>query len=171
MATMDQQLLNLRDEYVGQLETAEHQVKELQGRIAEWQGKIAAINTLTGGAAALDTETESEADIPEPEDETADDGVFTPVLAYWRPILEVLIDMGGRGRRRNVVNATGERMKGILTPADHGNLPKSGWVRWRNRVAWQASNMRAQGLIRNDSPRGIWEIADAGRMWLGKGKS
>jgi restriction endonuclease Mrr len=62
-------------------------------------------------------------------------------------------------------------METILTPADYGKLPKSGWIRWQNRVAWQASNMRAQGLIKNNSPRGIWEIADAGRKWLDDNKA
>ncbi len=166
MATMNQQLLDLRDEYASHLETAEHQLKELQARIAEWRGKINAINTLTG--TEPDVDAENEAEIAEPEDETSDDGAFTPVLAYWKPILQVLVEMGGRGKRRNVVNATGEKMKGILTSADYGKLPKSGWTRWRNRVAWQASNMRAQGLMKNDSPRGIWEISDAGRQWLGR---
>jgi hypothetical protein len=41
-------------------------------------------------------------------------------------------------------------------------------VRWRNRVAWQASQMRSPetGLIKPDSHRGIWEITAEGRRWL-----
>jgi hypothetical protein len=31
--------------------------------------------------------------------------------------------------------------------------------------------MRAQGLIKNNSPWGIWEIADAGRKWLDDNKA
>ena len=72
-----------------------------------------------------------------------------------------------RSRRRRVVDTVGEKMKGILTKADYGKL-QSGYTRWRNRVAWQASNMRRDGYIRNDSPRGVWEITDAGRKWLDK---
>jgi hypothetical protein len=41
--------------------------------------------------------------------------------------------------RRDVVNAVGEKMKGILKSADCGKLPKSGWKRWRRRVGWQAT--------------------------------
>ena len=55
-----------------------------------------------------------------------------------------------------------------VTDADKVKLPKSGYSRWRNRVAWQASQMRSVelGFIKNDSRRGIWEITEAGRKWL-----
>jgi Mrr N-terminal domain len=165
MGAMNQQLLELRGEYASQLQVAEHQVKDLQARISDWRGKIAAIDTLTGGP---ETDCDDEEEIAEPQEESFEDGVFTPVHAYWRPILQVLVDMGGRGKRLKVVDAVGKVMEGVLTKADYGKLPKSGWTRWRNRVIWQASNMRQpdQGLIKGDSPRGIWEISDAGRKWL-----
>ena len=165
MGTMSQQLLDLRDQYASQLAEAEVEVKKLQTKIADWRGKITAIDTLTGAEVDAESEGESEAEISD------EDGVFTPVHAYWKPILQVLVEMGGRGKRGLVVDTVGVKMKAILTPADYGKLPKSGWVRWRNRVAWQASNMRAQGLIKNYSPRGIWEIADAGRKWLDDNKA
>ena len=37
---------------------------------------------------------------------------------------------------------------------------------FNNRVAWQASNMRARGFIKKGSVRGLWEITDEGRKWL-----
>ena len=165
MGTMSQQLLDLRDQYASQLAEAEDEARKLNAKIADWRGKIAAIDTLTGPD--VDSEVEVEAD----EEISDEDGVFTPVHAYWKPILQVLFELGGRGKRGPVVDAVGRKMKAILTPADYGKLPKSGWTRWRNRVAWQASNMRAQGLIKNNSPRGIWEIADAGRKWLDDNKA
>ena len=160
-------LLELRAECVSQLASAEQQVKELQAKIAECRGKIAAIDTITGGS---NPAQESNSHVAE---STTESGEFTPVFAYWRPILEVLVEMGGYGERGNVVDTVGEKMKGILKPADYGKLPKSGWIRWRNRVAWQASNMRQpeQGLIKNSSPRGVWEITDAGREWLDNNKT
>lgn len=165
MGTMSQQLLALRDQYASQLAEAEDEAKKLQTKIADWRGKIAAIDTLTGAEVDAEGEAESEEEISD------EDGVFTPVHAYWKPILQVLVEMGGRGKRGLVVDAVGVKMKAILTPADYGKLPKSGWIRWRNRVAWQASNMRAQGLFKSNSPRGIWEISDAGRKWLDDNKA
>ncbi len=163
-------LVELRAECASQLAAAEQQMKDLQTKISEYRGKIAAIDTITGGAKP---DQQGELDVAEQEDEANHGGEFTPVFAYWRPILEVLVEMGGAGKRHDVVGAVGKKMKNILKPADYGKLPKSGWIRWRNRVAWQASNMRQpeQSLIKNDSPRGIWEITDAGRKWLDDNKS
>jgi restriction system protein len=38
--------------------------------------------------------------------------------------------------------------------------------RWRNTAQWARNSLREEGLIRDDSPRGIWEITDKGRQWL-----
>jgi len=107
-------------------------------------------------------------DVAQRESSEADvnDGIFTPVQAYWKPILRALIEMGGRGRREKVMDIVGQKMSGVLTPADYGTLSDSNVIRWRNRVAWQASNMRARGFIKKGSVRGLWEITDEGRKWL-----
>src|SRR5262249_50312095 len=99
-----------------------------------------------------------------------DSELFTPTKAYWRPLLQTLVELGGRGRRERVTAIVGEKMKEILTRADRGRLPTSNYIRWENRVAWQASNMRRDGIMKDDSPRGIWEITDAGRKWLDDNK-
>ena len=91
---------------------------------------------------------------------------FTPVNAYWRPILEVLVEFGGKAERLKIVDAVGQKMKNILTPADYEELPNTHEVRWRNRVIWQASNMRQRGFI-GKVARGIWGITPAGQKWLG----
>jgi hypothetical protein len=163
-------LLELRAACVRQLTAAEQQIKELQAKVSENRRKIAAIDTLAGGS---NSDQGNGTDLAEPEDEAAESGEFTPVIAYWRPILEVLVEMGGHGKRGDVVDAVGRKMISVLKPADYGKLPTSGWIRWRNRVGWQASNMRQpeQGLIKNNSPRGIWEITDAGRKWLDDNKA
>jgi hypothetical protein len=161
METMNQQLLDLRGQLAQQLTEAEEESRKLQARITEWRGKIAAIDTLTGES-QTEINPENQLEI----DDSNEDGVFTPREAYWKPILRVLTETGGRSKRLKVIDAVGLKMKDILTPADYGKLPKSGWTRWRNRVAWQASEMRQQGYIKNHSPRGVWEITDAGRKWL-----
>jgi restriction system protein len=79
---------------------------------------------------------------------------------------QTLVELGGRGRREQVIELVGQKMQNVLRPADYEKLPQSSFIRWENRVAWQASNMRREGYIKNDSPRGIWEITDAGRKWL-----
>jgi hypothetical protein len=92
---------------------------------------------------------------------------FTHPSEYWIPILKTLVELGGRSRREKVIQMVGEKMSGILKPADYGRLPGTGHTRWKNRVAWQASNMRTiHAYIKQGSPRGVWEITPAGREWL-----
>ena len=91
---------------------------------------------------------------------------FTPVITYWKPTLEALADLGGSAKRDIVVQLVGEKLSGILTEVDKQMLPSGGQIRWENRVAFQRENMKRQGLIRGDSPRGIWEITEEGRRWL-----
>jgi restriction system protein len=38
--------------------------------------------------------------------------------------------------------------------------------RWRCTAEWMRNSLREEGLIPDDSPRGIWEITDKGRQWL-----
>lgn len=162
MEDMEQQLAAQRTRFQGELLLMEEETRKLRSKTEELRRKIAAINTLLE---TVDTEDDTEL-----EQEEADSEFFTPVEKYWVPILQVLVKMGGHGRRRKVVDAVGNVMAGILTPADRACLPKTGWIRWRNRVAWQISNMRGRGLIRKDAPRGIWEITDEGRRWLDDNK-
>lgn len=91
---------------------------------------------------------------------------FTPVAVYWLPILQALVECGGRARREEVVELVGRKMQDVLTSDDRELLPSGIEVRWKNRVAWQRENMKRRGLLRDDSPQGIWEITDAGRKWL-----
>ena len=38
-------------------------------------------------------------------------------------------------------------------------------IRWRNTAQWARNTLREEGLIRDDTPRGIW-ASEAGRKWL-----
>jgi len=47
---------------------------------------------------------------------------------------------------------------GYLPLASDPDIP-----RWRNTAQWARHSMVKEGLLKADSPRGIWEITDAGR--------
>ncbi len=81
-------------------------------------------------------------------------------------MLQALVEFGGTARRDAVVELVGKKMQGVLTPDDHELLPSGIEVRWKNRVAWQRENMKRRGLIRGNSPQGVWEITEAGRQEL-----
>jgi restriction system protein len=91
-------------------------------------------------------------------------GRRTHERAFRRPILEALIELGGRAPIGEVLDLVGEKMRGQLRHDDLKPLPSdSRAVRWRNTAQWCRDALVREGLMRSDSPRGIWEISDARR--------
>ena len=97
-------------------------------------------------------------------------GETTPNLDYCRPLLEVLVEMGGSGKTKEVLDRLGRKMKPTLKPKDyepHESNAKQ--IRWRNTAQWARNLMvNSDGRMKNTSPRGVWEISEAGREWLKK---
>jgi hypothetical protein len=96
-------------------------------------------------------------------------GLLTPHAAFVRPILKVLVELGGSASRQAVSDRVGKLMANTLTSADREPL-KSGEPRWRNRAAWVRFLLAKEGLLSATSERGVWEITPAGRRWLAEGK-
>ncbi len=100
-------------------------------------------------------------------------GEITPREAYFRPLLEVLVEMGGGGKTQDVIDRLGEKMKGILKPKDYEiHTSSGGSIRWRNSSQWARNQM-----VNDESPprmkrtrSGWWEISDHGRKWLKEAK-
>jgi len=90
-------------------------------------------------------------------------GEIMPQAEYTLPILEALIEMGGKGRMRNVLDRVLDKIKDQLKPKDFGKLPSGTGVRWKNRAQWERQRLKSQGYLKKDSPHGIWEITDEGR--------
>jgi hypothetical protein len=84
---------------------------------------------------------------------------------FREPILEALEELEGRGEARQVLNIVYKRMKEKFKENDLEQLT-SGEVRWRKMAMWERYNMVRDGLLRSDSPRGIWEISEAGWAYL-----
>jgi hypothetical protein len=86
------------------------------------------------------------------------------------PLLRALVILGGRVKTKDAVDQVGKLMEGKLKPKDF-ELLKSGTdtVRWRNKVMWARNNLvNESGLMKCDSPFGIWEISDKGRELLSR---
>lgn len=90
----------------------------------------------------------------------------TPIREFRLPILEALDELGGRGQVRDVLSIVYEKMQHRLTEDDLKELPSGTSVRWRNTAQWERQHMVNEGLLRDDSPRGVWEISGAGREYL-----
>jgi restriction system protein len=94
-------------------------------------------------------------------------GVRTPEAAYYHPILMVLERMGGSGKVGDVLENVRHIMKPVLKDVDYEPLASSpDNPRWRNAGQWARNSMVKEGLLKADSPRGVWEITDAGRRAL-----
>lgn len=94
-------------------------------------------------------------------------GLRTPEEAFRRPILEALVELGGSAPIDKVLKQVETKMAGILKPCDREPLPSSPRsVRWKNTAQWCRNTLVREGLMKSDSPRGVWEISDAGREWL-----
>jgi restriction system protein len=94
-------------------------------------------------------------------------GLKTPQEAYQIPILQALVDLGGRSELHPVLERVHEMMKVQLNEHDLAVLPSDGVTpRWRNTAQWARNSLREEGLIRDDTPRSVWEISEKGRAWL-----
>ncbi|MFZ8826040.1 MAG: winged helix-turn-helix domain-containing protein, partial [Candidatus Caldipriscus sp.] len=93
-------------------------------------------------------------------------GLRTPKEQFIIPILEAIIELGGRAKVKDVLERVHDKMKGILNEHDYKPLPsKPKEKRWENTAQWARLDMVEKGLLAKDSPRGIWEITDKGRKY------
>jgi hypothetical protein len=94
------------------------------------------------------------------------DGTYTSQEVFWKPILKILVEIGGRGNVGDVLERLAHEVD--LTKGDYETL-RSGSVLWENRAQWARQNMVNQGLLQSDSPRGVWEITGKGHNFLAGG--
>lgn len=95
-------------------------------------------------------------------------GLRTTEDAFRRPLLEALHELGGSASVAEVLDLVEQKMRGILNEYDHQPLPSSPTEpRWRNTAQWCRYTLVREGLLKSDSPHGIWELSEAGRKELG----
>ena len=90
-------------------------------------------------------------------------GRKVPNEEYYAPILLTLLGLGGSARASDVLDGVEERMKHMFTEVDYQDRPSGGISRWKHTAHWGRNAMVHQlGLLRNDSPHGVWELSEAG---------
>jgi hypothetical protein len=68
---------------------------------------------------------------------------------------------------QQVMEKVGEAMRGELREVDHQSLKSDpARPRWNNTARWARNTMAQDGLLKKDSPRGVWEVTAAGRAHL-----
>lgn len=86
-------------------------------------------------------------------------GLRTPEDEFRKPILEALKELGGKGRMSEVLDIVEKKMKDRLTKYDYEPLPSNPKsIRWKNTAQWCRNTLVREGILKNDSPHGIWEL-------------
>ena len=93
-------------------------------------------------------------------------GLKTPQGVYCIPILHALVALGGEATLEAVLEHVQATLAGQLNAYDLDTLADGKTVRWINTAHWARNALREEGLIRDDTPRGVWGISEAGRKWL-----
>ncbi len=91
----------------------------------------------------------------------------TPDRDFRVPILQALQELGGRAATGDVLKRVRRIIEPALKPVDFDEM-RSGQVRWRSATNFEKKHMALEAipLVNPNSPRGIWEITDAGRQYL-----
>lgn len=82
---------------------------------------------------------------------------------FYGLICDVLFELGGSARARDVLERVGERVS--VAEADLQALPVSGQLRWINRARWARKRLIGYGLLRVGCAWGWWELTDEGHMF------
>jgi len=94
-------------------------------------------------------------------------GVRTREEAFYVPILQALVDLGGAAPVREVLEKVGSHMNDILNEFDRQFLPSDpDEPRWRNTAKWARNTLVQDKRLVYGSRYGIWEISQEGRDWL-----
>ena len=89
-------------------------------------------------------------------------GSLLPESEYEEPLLRALAARGGSAPASELIEDVGIALDGRLTDTDR-ELLDSGLMRWKNRVQFVRLKLVQAGQVKKDSPRGVWEITQAGR--------
>ena len=89
-------------------------------------------------------------------------GTKLPQKEFRNPILRALYELGGAGGLSEVREKILPRIQNRLSEVDYATV-STGEPRWWNAACWERSEMVKDGLLRDDSPRGRWELSETGK--------
>lgn len=90
-------------------------------------------------------------------------GMRTPEDFFREPILIALYELGGSASISEVLDKVFNKVGNQLNQYDLQPLPSDPQsIRWRNTAQWCRNTLVKEGLMKADSPRGIWELSEEG---------
>jgi hypothetical protein len=84
-----------------------------------------------------------------------------PQKEFRQPLLSILLELGGSADSGLVRDRIFHQMKDRLLQGDL-NIVSSGDPRWWNATCWERNDLKKEGLLRSDSPRGVWQLTAEG---------
>jgi hypothetical protein len=74
-------------------------------------------------------------------------------------IIKALQKFGGRAQVHRVLEEMEKQLNGRLLPRDLESL-KDGSIVWQNSAQWERFHMIKEGILKDNSPHGIWELSE-----------
>jgi hypothetical protein len=88
-----------------------------------------------------------------------------PEKAYYKPLAQALLSLGGSAKTSDAIDAVRKLMGRKLTAADKTPVRSNGLVRWNVKIRFARLALKDHGLISKYSPSGTWTLTEAGRNW------
>ena len=76
---------------------------------------------------------------------------------YRGPIIETLNDLGGAGNVDEIMEKVFAKVSHLFSDIDL-SVTLNGYVRWKLTAQWERHLMVRDGILKADSPHGIWEL-------------
>lgn len=93
-----------------------------------------------------------------------------PQKEFRQPLLELLYELGGSAQVADLQPLMKEKMASAMLPGDLEPV-SSGDERWWNATCWERGNLVKEGYLRDDSPRGTWELSEQGTEMVAGARS
>ncbi len=87
----------------------------------------------------------------------------TGMKVFREYIIRALRKFGGRAQAAEVMDEVERQIKDKLQPGDFKTLRDGKTIAWQNRAHWERLRMVKEGVLRSNSPRGIWELSEKDR--------
>jgi hypothetical protein len=142
-------------EQASQLQTL---IEQVQTALEKWADLI--------GEEAVEEPVAFESQISRSYTGRLESGKCMPQEAFCIPILEALTALCGGAQRRTVFDEMEKQLHDQFNEYDLEIMQGSWYTRWMNQAAWERQRMVEDGLLKGDSPRGRWEISEAGKQYL-----
>lgn len=87
---------------------------------------------------------------------------ITPLWEYYRPILQILEELGGNAKREDIIKSIEPRVLELFKNGDM-LINSNGLPKWKNMIRKAKKPMIAEGFL-DGNAKGFWKITAQGRQ-------